>query len=151
MGITPIGLPSSVLFICTHNAIRSPMAEAMLKHYHRHKIFIDSAGIRTHDLDPFAVSAMDELGIDLSRHRPKRVVDLDDDNFDLVVTLSPEAHHHAIDMTRTVACDVEYWPTADPSHVEGNRSIRLDAYRASRDGILARILDRFPVETAPTV
>ena len=136
--------PTSVLFACTQNAIRSPMAEAMLKHFHGHHIFVDSAGVRTGELDPFAVAVMEEMGVDLSRHRPKAFDDLEDDSFDLVVTLSPEAHHRAIEMTRTTAFDVEFWNTFDPTLIEGNRDMRLDAFRQVRESLLKRIRERFP-------
>lgn len=141
--------PTSVLFACTQNAIRSPMAEAILKHFQGHRVFVDSAGVRTGELDPFAVAVMEELGIDLSRHRPKAFDDLEDDSFDLVVTLSPEAHHRAIEMTRTTAFDVEFWPTFDPTLIEGNRDTRLEAFRQVRDALMQRIQDRFPPEPGP--
>ena len=141
--------PTSVLFACTQNAIRSPMAEAILKHFQGHRVFVDSAGVRTGELDPFAVVVMEELGIDLSRHRPKAFDDLEDDSFDLVVTLSPEAHHRAIEMTRTTAFDVEFWPTFDPTLIEGNRDTRLDAFRQVRDALMQRIQDRFPSDPGP--
>ena len=141
--------PTSVLFACTQNAIRSPMAEAILKHFQGHRVFVDSAGVRTGELDPFAVVVMEELGIDLSRHRPKAFDDLEDDSFDLVVTLSPEAHHRAIEMTRTTAFDVEFWPTFDPTLIEGNRDTRLEAFRQVRDALMQRIQDRFPSDPGP--
>ena len=143
--------PTSVLFVCTQNAIRSPMAESMLKHLQGHRIFVDSVGIRQGELDPFAVAAMAELGIDLSRHRSKTFDDLEDDSFDLVVTLSPEAHHRAIEMTRTMACDVEFWNTLDPTIVEGNRDTRMEAFRQVRDGLFEQIKRRFPASAPPVV
>ena len=143
--------PTSVLFACTQNAIRSPMAEAMLKHFHGHRVFVDSVGVRVGELDPFAVAVMEEIGIDLSRHRPKAFDDLEDDSFDLVVTLSPEAHHRAIEMTRTTAFDVEFWNTFDPTLIEGNRDTRLDAFRQVRDSLLRRIQDRFPPEPGVSI
>ena len=96
-------LPGAVLFCCTQNAIRSPMAEAMLKQLLGRTIFVDSVGVRAGELDPFAVAAMDEIGIDLSKHRPKTFDDLEDDSFDLIVSLSPEAQHQAVELTRTTA------------------------------------------------
>lgn len=135
--------PTSVLFACTHNAIRSAMAEAMLKHVAGARIFVDSAGVRQGELDPFAVAALKEIGIDLSRHRPKTFDDLEDDNFDLVVTLSPEAQHRAVEMTRTTACELEFWNTFDPTAIEGNRETRMTAFRQVRDWLLDRIQDRF--------
>ena len=142
--------PTSVLFCCTFNAVRSPMAEAILKLLHPRRIYVDSCGIRPGDLDPFVVGALDEIGIDLSRHRPKRFQDLEDESHDLVISLSPEAHHRALELTRTIACDVVYWPTFDPSITEGNRETRLDAYRQVRDQLYDRIVKTFPIAGFPT-
>lgn len=142
---SPSGLPvTSVLFACTHNSIRSPMAEALLKHLHGRRLYVDSAGVRDGELDPFAVTVLAEIGVDLARHRPKTFDDLEDTSFDLVVSLSPEAQHRAVEMTRTMACDVEYWRVQDPSVAEGTREQRLEAYREVRDLLLARIRERFP-------
>ena len=136
-------LPGSVLFCCTANALRSPMAEGILKHLHGRRIFVDSVGLRTGPVDPFAVAVMDEIGIDISRHRSKSFDDLEDSSFDLIVSLSPEAQHHAVEMTRTMACDVEFWNTLDPSIIEGSRETRLEAYREVREQLSRRILERF--------
>ena len=144
-------LPGSVLFCCTMNALRSPMAEAMLKHLHGRRIFVDSAGLRAGPLDEFAVAAMEEIGIDIAKHKPKAFEQLEDDSFDLIVSLSPEAQHHAVEMTRVMSCDVEFWNTFDPSLVEGSRETRLDAYRQVRDHLMRRILERFPLPVAPRV
>jgi protein-tyrosine-phosphatase len=135
---------SSVLFACTHNSIRSPMAEGLLKMLHGKSIYVDSAGVREGEADPFVTAVMAELGVDMSRHHSKTFDQLQDDSFDLVISLSPEAQHKAVEMTRTMACDVEFWHTFDPSLVEGNRETRLDAYRQVRDTILKRLKDRFP-------
>lgn len=143
------GLPGSVLFCCTMNAIRSPMAEGLLKHLHGHQIYVDSVGVRVGPIEQFAVIAMDEIGIDISRHRGKTFDDLEDTSFDLIISLSPEAQHRAVEMTRTMACDVEFWNTFDPSIVEGGRETILDAYRQVRDSLLRRIKVRFPVPLAP--
>lgn len=143
---------TSVLFACTMNQVRSPLAESLMKHFHGQRIYVDSAGVRAGDeVDPFAVVVMDELGIDLSRHRCKTFDDLEDNNFDLIVTLSPEAHHRAMELTRTTACDVEFWNTFDPTLVDGSRDAMLEAYRQVRDGLLARIRERFPLSRGPTV
>ncbi|MCS6879411.1 MAG: arsenate reductase ArsC [Geminicoccaceae bacterium] len=142
-------LPASVLFVCSLNSIRSPMAEAILKSLHGRRIFVQSAGVRRGELDPLAVEVMDELGLDLARHRPKTLEELEDGFFDLVVTLSPEAHHRALEMTRESACEVEFWRIPDPSLVEGSREQRLAAYRAVRDLLLRRIRERFPPAPAP--
>ncbi len=136
---------TAVLFACTHNAVRSPMAEGILRHLLGHRIFVDSAGVRPGDTDPFAVQVMDEIGIDMSRHQPKAFDDLEDDSFDEVISLSPEAQHRAVDMTRVMACDVIFWNTFDPTIVEGSRDSRLDAYRQVRDQLIRRIKDHFGI------
>lgn len=137
-------LPSAVLFACTMNSIRSPMAEAILKYLHGQRIYVDSAGARSGEIDGFAIAVMDEIGIDLSKHKSKTFDDLEDSSFDLVITLSPEAQHKAVEMTRVMACDVEFWNTFDPSVVEGGREERLQAYRMVRDDLMRKIKARFP-------
>ena len=144
-------LPGSVLFACSHNAIRSPMAEALMKYLHGSRVYVDSVGVRPTEIDPFAVAVLDEIGIDLSRHRPKHFDDLEDDYFDLVVSLSPEAQHRAVELTRHSSCEIEFWPTMEPSLVEGSREVRLDAYRTLRDQLLARLRRRFPPPGAPVM
>lgn len=136
-------LPSSVLFACSENAVRSPMAEAILKHLLGKRVYVDSAGLRAGQLDPMAVEALKEIGIDASRHKPKTFDQLEDGFYDLIVTLSPEAQHRAVELTRTMACDVEFWNTFDPTIVEGTREQRLDAFRQVRDTLLRRIRERF--------
>ncbi|HEX6093995.1 MAG TPA: arsenate reductase ArsC [Dongiaceae bacterium] len=142
-------LPASVLFCCTQNALRSPMAEGILKMLHGKHVFVDSVGVRGGELDPFAVAAMDEIGIDISRHRPKTFDNLEDTSFDLIISMSPEAHHQALEMTRTMACEVEFWNTFDPSLIEGSREVRMDAYREVRDQLMRRIRQRFPAALVP--
>jgi protein-tyrosine-phosphatase len=138
--------PTAVLFACTHNAVRSPMAEGLLKHVLGRQTFVDSVGIRAGELDPFAVEVMDEIGIDIGRHRPKTFDDLEDESFDEVISLSPEAHHRALEMTRVMACEVVFWRTFDPSIIEGSRETRLDVYRQIRDELLRRIRARYTLQ-----
>lgn len=145
----PTSLPGSVLFACTMNAIRSPMAEGIMKRLHGTRIFVDSVGVRKGDLDPFVVAAMDEIGIDVSKHRPKTFDELEDTSFDIIVSLSPEAQHSAVELTRTMACDVLFWNTFDPAIVEGSRDVRLDAYRQVRDELYKRIVEAFPPHKLP--
>jgi protein-tyrosine-phosphatase len=138
--------PPAVLFVCGQNSLRSPMAASLFAQIFGRAIYVGSAGVRKGELDPFAVAVMAEIGLDISRHKPVTFEELDEWeglNFDLIVTLSPEAHHRALELTRDTAVDVEYWPTADPSGVEGNREQRLDAYRQARDQLLDRIRARF--------
>ena len=135
----------SVLFMCAQNAVRSPMAEAMAKHFFGKSIYVQSAGARRGEVDGFMLTVLDEIGIDAHKHKPKSVEELEEWeglNFDLIVSLSPEAHHKALDLTRTVAADVEYWPTIDPTVVQGSREQVLEAYREVRDGLMQRIKNR---------
>ncbi len=145
-------LPDAVLFCCNYNQVRSPMAEALLKQFAGTGIFVDSCGLRktTFDpdvddmeVDPLAAAVMGELGVDLTRHRCKVFDDLEDDSFDLVISLTPEAQHRAVEIARGRSADIEYWPTLDPTLTEGSREHRLESYRQVRDGLAARIAKRF--------
>jgi protein-tyrosine-phosphatase len=143
--------PQAVLFACGLNAVRSPMAAALLKQMLAGALYVGSAGVRKDELDVFACAVMEEIGIDISAHVPitfEELEDLEGLNFDLIITLSPEAHHKALELTRTLAVEVEYWPTADPIAVEGNREQRLDAYRAVRDQLVQKIRERFVARTS---
>jgi protein-tyrosine-phosphatase len=142
-------LPGSVLFACSHNAIRSPMAEALLKYLHGQRIYVQSAGVHPGEIDPFVILVMDEIGLNLARHRPRRFDELEDDYFDLVISLSPEAQHRAVELTRDRATELEFWPTPDPSWTTGAREQILDAYRHVRDSLLQRIRHRFPSAGVP--
>jgi protein-tyrosine-phosphatase len=135
------------------NAVRSPMAAAILRHLAGRRLYVESAGIRAGGLDAFAVAVMDEIGIDISRHKPHTLRDLHDTSFDLIVTLSPEAHHQALELTRTMAVDVEYWPTFDATMMvgQGSREQVLQSYRTVRDQLFQRIKRRFGFEGGPTV
>lgn len=148
------GRPGAVLFACTLNAVRSPIAAAMLRHLGGRNIYVESAGVRAGEPDPFAAAVMDEVGIDLRGHHPRTLAELDDTSFDLIVTLSPEAHHQALELTRTMAVEVEYWPTPDATAVRdhgGSRQQVLQAYRDVRDRLFRRIKERFGYEGGPSV
>jgi protein-tyrosine-phosphatase len=149
-------LPGAVLFACNYNRVRSPMAAGLMRRLYGAAVFVDSVGLRVPPggwdpaevADPFTVAVMDELGIDLAAHRTRTFDDLEDESFDLVVSLTPEAHHRAIELTRRRATDVEYWPTLDPTLATGSREAVLDAYREVRDSLESRLLARFgPVRT----
>jgi protein-tyrosine-phosphatase len=144
----PVRAPQSVLFACAMNSVRSPMAEAIARHFFGHRVYFASAGIKRGELDPFAIAVMDEMGIDIGKHKPHTFEDLEDAGFDLIVTLCPEAHHKALEFTRALAIDVVYWPTLDPSAVEGTRERVLDAYRNVRDGLITRIKKLFDYRPA---
>jgi protein-tyrosine-phosphatase len=138
--------PKAVLFACQFNSVRSPMAAALFAQMFGKTTKAGSAGVQDGEIDPFAVAAMEEVGIDIARHKPRtfeRLEDLDGLDFDLIVTLSPGAHHRALELVRRIPARVEYWPTPDPTGIEGNREQRLDAYRAVRDQLLTRIRERF--------
>ena len=142
----PASRPHAVLFACGLNSVRSPMAAALLKRMLGASLYVGSAGVRKGELDPFAVAAMAEIGLDISKHKPVTFEELDEWeglNFDLIITLAPEAHHRALELTRTSGVDVEYWPTGDPTVTEGSREQRLDTYREIRDQLLGRIRQRF--------
>jgi protein-tyrosine-phosphatase len=141
-------LPGALLFACTHNVIRSPMAAAFARHFYGNRVFIASCGVRPGEPDPFVATVMDEIGIDLRKHRPQSFADLEDSSFDIVISLSPEAHHRALELTRTMAIEAEYWPTIDPSATAGSREQILDSYRDVRDGLMKRIRTRFGVLSA---
>jgi protein-tyrosine-phosphatase len=120
------------------------MAAGLMRLIYGDRVFVDSCGLRPGDeIDPFVVAVMDEIGADLSHHHRKVFEDLHDGSFDVVISLTPEAQHRAVEMARARSVEVEYWPTMDPTLAEGGREAVLDAYRRVRDELKARILDRF--------
>ncbi|MGH6989431.1 MAG: arsenate reductase ArsC [Stellaceae bacterium] len=138
--------PHAVLFTCGMNAVRSPMAAALFQQMFGKSVRVGSAGVQKGELDPFAVAVMAEIGIDIARHKPMTMEEMDELeglDFDLLVTLSPPAHHKALELTRRIGAAVEYWPTADPAATEGNREQRLAAYREVRDQLMTRMRERF--------
>lgn len=138
--------PQSVLFACGLNSVRSPMAAGLLQQMFPQTLYVRSVGVRKGEIDPFAVAVMAELGVDISTHNPMTFEELENWeglNFDLIITLSPEAHHKALELTRTLAADVEYWPTQDPTDAAGNREQKLAAYREVMDTLLLRLRKRF--------
>jgi protein-tyrosine-phosphatase len=139
-----VGKPQSILFACTLNAVRSPMAEGLARAMLGSRVYVDSAGLSTSTLDPFAVAALDEIGIDIRDHNTQGFEDIAVDEFDLIVALSPEALERLKALTRSSSVAVEYWPTEDPTaETGGSRESRLAAYRAVRDGLRRRIKDSF--------
>jgi protein-tyrosine-phosphatase len=133
---------SSVLFVCGRNAVRSPMARTLTESLFPAKFFTASAGVTAGERDPFVDAVLAEIGLSLGNHRPRSFEELEDLNFDLAVTLSPEAHHRMLELTRTSAIAVEYWPTLDPTLATGSREQILSAYRGVRDRLAARIRHR---------
>lgn len=140
----PTPPPDAVLFACNYNVVRSPMAAALMRELYGARVFVDSCGLRAGDQpDPFVAAVLEEIGVDLSRHEPKSFDELEDGSFDLVVSLTPQAQHRAVEMSRGRAVDIEYWPTADPTLEGGARAQRLEAYRQLRDALKARLIARF--------
>ena len=136
-------VPGSVLFVCGMNAIRSPMAEFLTKSHFGRTIFTRSAGLFAGETDGFVQQVMDEIGVDMATHKPSLLEDLEDDFFDLIVTLSPEAHHRSLDWASERVVEVEYWPTMDPSTIAGSRQQVVDGYRQTREALAMRIHSRF--------
>jgi len=136
-------MPSSVLFLCGMNAVRSPMAEQIARHMLPADIFVASAGVRAGERDPFVDTVLAESGLSLGAREPHLFDELEDAYFDLIVTLAPEAHHAALELTRSLSVEVEYWPTADPTSASGTREQILAAYRDVRDRLERRIRARF--------
>ena len=135
--------PRAVLYACTQNSVRSPMAETLTRFLFGKSMEVASVGLRAGEPDGFAMAVMDELGLDLLNHAPQSFEDLENFDFDLIVTLSPEAHHHALEFCRDREIAVEYWPTLDAAGFEGARDQKLELYRAVRDALLQRIKQRF--------
>ena len=142
-------LPSSVLFCCDYNAVRSPMAEGILKKLHGNRIYVQSAGVRNElEIDGFSIAVCQEIGVELSRHRVRSIDEMHDwgddlSSFELIVSLSPAAQRRAIESTVYFSLDVEYWPVLDPTGMGETRDEKLVFYRQSRDQIYHRILERF--------
>ncbi|MBB3562341.1 protein-tyrosine-phosphatase [Rhizobium sp. BK512] len=134
--------PGAILFMCGMNAIRSPMAEAIARSILPANTYIRSAGVRAGERDPFVDVVLEEIGLSLGRRQPQTLEELEDDYFDLIITLSPPAHHAALELTRSSAVDVVYWPTMDPTVATGTREQILDGYREVRDHLAGLIESR---------
>ena len=141
--------PHSVLFCCDHNAVRSPMAEGMMKKFYGQRAYIQSAGVKNDmEIDGFSIAVCAELGIELSRHRSRSFEEMrewgdDLGQFDLIIALSPASQRTALELTRTYHLEVEYWPILDPTGLGETREAKLASYRQSREQIRQRMLDRF--------
>lgn len=142
-----------VLFACSLNAVRSPMAEGILRHLAGSRMTVHSAGVRAGPVDRYCETVMSEIGIDISDHKPTSLADFEDKDIDLIVSLSPEAHHQALELTRTSPVRVEYWPTLDATALpeDADDDLILDSYRAVRDQLFRRIKRRFAISGGPSV
>lgn len=141
--------PRAILFMCGMNSIRSPMAEVIAKQLVAPGIYIQSAGVRAGERDPFVDAVLDEAGLTLGKHKPRTLEEIEDDFFDLIITLTPEAHHAALELTRSNALDVVYWPAMDPTVATGTREHILEAYREVREHLTKLISERLPQRARP--
>lgn len=143
------GIPHSILFCCDHNAIRSPMAEGMMKQFYGRRAYVQSAGVKNDmEIDGFAIAVCDEIGVQLSNHRTRSFEEMQDwgddlGGFDLIVALSPASQRIALELTRHCHLEVEYWPIMDPTGLADAREAKLALYRQTRDHIRQKMLDRF--------
>ncbi|MBE7183422.1 MAG: low molecular weight phosphatase family protein [Methylobacterium mesophilicum] len=128
--------------MCRMNSVRSPTAEALARSMLPSDVFVASAGVRPGEHDPFVDAALAEVGLALPGHQPRALAELEDSYFDLIVTLAPEAHHAALELTRSMAVQVEYWPTTDPTAIQGTREQIMEAYRDMRERLAANIRER---------
>ncbi|RUY80963.1 low molecular weight phosphatase family protein, partial [Mesorhizobium sp. M7A.F.Ca.CA.003.01.2.1] len=133
LALSPGALPRSILFLCGMNAVRSPMAEQLARRMLPATVFVASAGVRAGERDPFVDAVLAEEDLTLGERHPRTMDDLEDDYFDLIVTLAPEAHHAALELTRSLAVEVEYWPTPDPTDAGGTREQIMAAHRDVRE------------------
>ena len=142
-------LPQSVLFCCDHNAVRSPMAEAIMKKFYGTDTYVQSAGVKSDlEVDGFSIAVCSEIGVELSRHRVRSFDEMEDwgddlGSFDLVIALSPASQRRALELTRFYHLDVEYWPIIDPTGLGEGREAKLVQFRAARDQIVHRLTERF--------
>ncbi|MEM9582611.1 MAG: low molecular weight phosphatase family protein [Pseudomonadota bacterium] len=142
-------LPQSVLFCCDHNAVRSPMAEGMMKKFYGTDIYVQSAGVKNDlDIDGFSVAVCAEMDVELNRHRTRSFEEMQEwgddlSGFDLIIALSPASQRQALELTRYFHLDVEYWPILDPTGLGEGREEKLNSYRQARDQIKTRIEQRF--------
>lgn len=150
------GLPQSVLFCCDHNAVRSPMAEGIMKKFYGTGTYVQSAGVTNDmEIDGFSIAVCQELDVELSRHRSRSFDEMEnwgDDlgSFDLIVALSPASQRRALELTRLYHLEVEYWPILDPTGLGETRDAKLDSYRQARDQIISQLKNRFGEPTEIT-
>jgi len=147
--LTLADFPQSVLFCCDHNAVRSPMAEAMMKQMYGKRAYVQSAGVKNDmEIDGFSIAVCQELGIELARHRSRSFAEMQEwgddlSQFDVIIALSPASQRMALELTRHFHLSVEYWPILDPTGLGDGREAKLAAYRQARDQIRSRMIARF--------
>lgn len=141
----------SILFACNHNAVRSVMAEGIAKYFLGSKVQVESCGVHAGEINPFMISAMEEIGIDVSGHKPRRFSELEDEDahYDVIISLTPEAQHQAVEFTRNSDVRIPYWPTHDPTLAQGNRTQIMEAFRDVRDHLSDKIQAFFQAMPPP--
>ncbi|MEN8891545.1 low molecular weight phosphatase family protein [Planktotalea arctica] len=143
------GLPQSVLFCCDHNAVRSPMAEGIMKKFYGTQTYVQSVGVYNDlEIDGFSIAVCAEMGVELHRHRSRSFDEMEEfgddlSSFDLIIALSPASQHRALELTRVFHLEVEYWPIIDPTGLGETREAKLHAYRQSRDQIIAQLTGKW--------
>lgn len=131
----------TVLFVCSMNSVRSPMAAALARQAFPGRIIARSVGVNGGKADAFVHEVMEEIGIDMSVHTPHILDELVANHFDLVITLSEDAAE-AVRRKGLEVGAIEEWQVDDPSLVEGNRDLVLNAYRDLRDNLRQRVRAR---------
>lgn len=150
-------LPQSVLFCCDHNAVRSPMAEGLMKLFYGMDVYVQSVGVKNDlEIDGFSIAVCQEMGVELSRHRSRSFDEMEDwgddlSSFDLIISLSPASQRRALELTRYFHLDVEYWPILDPTGLGESREAKLLQFRAARDQIVDRLKARFGPPTRAAI
>ena len=147
-----------VLFLCTHNSARSPMAEGLLRHFYSEKYDVFSAGSNPTQVHPFAIKVMAEIGIDISKQVSKSIEEFRNKDIDVVVSVcssSPKVicslcsspilrgRPEIIGTTLPKAKRYLHNGFADPSEVDGSDDEKISAFRRTRDDIKKWILDTF--------
>lgn len=120
-----------------------------MKKFHGTGAYVQSVGVRNDlEVDGFCVAVCREIGVEIETHKAKSFDEMEawgDDlsAFDLVVALSPASQRRALELTRFFHLDVEYWPIMDPTGLGESRDAKLDAYRQTRDQIVAKLIEHF--------
>ena len=149
-------LPQSILFCCDHNAVRSPMAEGIMKKFYGMETYVQSVGVKNDlEIDGFAIAVCQEIGVELSRHRSRSFDEMEEwgddlSSFDLIVSLSPASQRRALELTRVFHLSVDYWPIMDPTGLGETRETKLNAYRQTRDQIIAKLEQNWGPARQPT-
>lgn len=145
-------LPQSVLFCCDHNAVRSPMAEGIMKKFFGTGTYVQSAGVKSDmEIDGFSIAVCQEINVELARHRSRSFDEMEDwgddlGSFDLIVALSPASQRRALELTRHYHLDVVYWPILDPTGLGEGREEKLSSYRKARDQIISQLREHWGQE-----